>query len=53
VSEVALEAGIPMEEAKKQLDALVAKGFAELRTRRNGSQAYIIPDFLEGPLEGF
>jgi hypothetical protein len=53
VSEVALEAGISMDEAKRQLDDFAAKGFAELRTRRNGSQAYIIPDFLEGPLEGF
>jgi predicted transcriptional regulator len=53
VSDLALEAGIPMDEAKKQLDDFVAKGFAELRTRKNGSQAYIITDFLEGPLEGF
>jgi hypothetical protein len=53
VSDVALETGISMEEAKKQLDDMVTKGFAELRTRTNGSQAYIIPDFLEGPLEGF
>ena len=38
---------------KKQLDDFVAKGYAELRTRSNGSQAYIILDFLEGPLAGF
>jgi Fic family protein len=53
VSDVALGAEISMEEAKRQLDDFVAKGFAELRTRRNGSQAYIIPDFLEGLPEGF
>jgi hypothetical protein len=45
---LALEAGIPMNEAKRQLDEFVEKGFAELRTRKNGSQAYIITDFLEG-----
>jgi hypothetical protein len=51
VSDVALGAGIPMEEAKRQLDDFVAKGFAELRSRSNGSQFYIIPDFLEAPPE--
>jgi len=53
VSGVALETGLSIEEAKKLLDDFVAKGYAELRTRSNGAQAYIIPDFLEGPLEGF
>jgi len=53
VSDVALEAGIPIEEAKKQLNDFVAKGYAELRTRANGSQVYVIPDFLEEPLGGF
>jgi len=53
VSDVALGAGISMTEAKKHLDDMVARGFAELRTRKNGSQAYIIPDMLDGPLEGF
>jgi len=53
VGEVALETGFSMEEAKKQLDDLVARGYAELRTRSNGSQVYVIPDFLEEPLGGF
>jgi hypothetical protein len=53
VSDVALGAEISMDEAKKQLDDFAAKGFAELRTRSNGSQVYIIRDFLEGPPEEF
>ena len=55
VSEVALGANIPIEEAKKYLEALVAKGFAELRVRRSGSLVYVIPDMLDKdePLEDF
>jgi hypothetical protein len=53
VSLVALETGFSLEEAKNHLYDLVTKGFAELRIRNNGSQIYIIPDFLDEPLEGF
>jgi len=53
IGEVALETCFFIEEAKKQLDDLAAKGYAELRTRSNGSQVYIIPDFLEEPPGGF
>ena len=55
VSEVAMGAGIPMEEAKKLLDALVSKGFAELRVRKSGSLVYVIPDMMDKdePLEDF
>jgi len=55
VSDVALEANIPIEEAKKYLDALVSKGFAELRVRKGGSLVYVIPDMLDKdePLEDF
>ncbi|MDR2767292.1 MAG: TM2 domain-containing protein [Treponema sp.] len=51
--EFALEAEISIEEAKKQLDALVNKGFAELRVRRSGSIVYVIPEFADAdsPLE--
>jgi TM2 domain-containing membrane protein YozV len=54
-SEVALEANIPIEEAKKDLDALTAKGFAELRVRRSGSLVYTIPELMNSdePLEDF
>ena len=55
VSEVALGAGIPIEEAKKNLETLVSKGFAELRVRKSGSLVYAIPDMVDKdePLEDF
>ena len=55
VSELALGADIPIEEAKKLLDALVTKGFAELRVRKSGSLVYVIPDMADKdePLEDF
>ena len=55
VSEVALGADIPIDEAKKILDTLVSKGFAELRVRKSGSLAYVIPDMADKdePLEDF
>ena len=46
-SEVALSANISMEEAKKDLDALVSKGFAELRVRQSGTLVYTIPDMMD------
>ena len=53
ISEVALNASIPMEEAKKNLDTLVSKGFAELRVRKSGTLVYVIPDMADKdePLE--
>jgi hypothetical protein len=55
VSEVALGADIPIDEAKKILDALVSKGFAELRVRKSGSLVYVITDMADKdtPLEDF
>ena len=55
VSEVALGADIPIEEAKKILEALVSKGFAELRVRKSGSIVYVITDMADKnePLEDF
>ena len=54
-SEVALAANISIEEAKKDLDALVSKGFAELRVRKSGTLVYAIPDIMDKdePLEDF
>jgi hypothetical protein len=54
-SEVALEANIPLETAKKDLDALVTKGFAELRVRKSGTLVYTLPEFMDSdsPLEDF
>ena len=45
-SEVALDAGIPIDEAKQQLDTLVSKGFAEIRVKKSGVITYCFPDFL-------
>jgi len=55
VSDVALGAEIPMDEAKKLLDTLVDRGFAELRVRKSGSLVYVIPDMIDKdePLEDF
>ena len=54
-SEVALGADISIEDAKKDLDALVSKGFAELRVRKSGTLVYTIPDLMDSdePLEDF
>ena len=55
VSDVAIAADIPMEEAKKLLESMVSRGFAELRVRKSGSLVYVIPDMLDKdePLENF
>ena len=55
VSEVALGAHVSIDEAKKLLDALTTKGFAELRVRKSGSLVYVIPDLADKdePLEDF
>jgi len=54
-SDVALAANISMDIAKKDLDALVTKGFAELRVRKTGALVYAIPDMMDKdePLEDF
>jgi len=53
-SELALSANISMEDAKKDLDAMVSKGYAELRVRQSGSLVYTIPDLMDSdePLVG-
>ena len=55
VSELALGADIPMEEAQKHLETLVLKGYAELRVRKSGTLVYVIPDMADKdePLEDF
>jgi hypothetical protein len=44
-----------MDEAKKVLDTLVNKGFAELRVRKTGTLVYTLPELMdaESPLEDF
>jgi predicted transcriptional regulator len=46
-SELALAANISMEIAKRDLDAMVTKGFAELRVRQSGALVYAIPDLMD------
>jgi len=54
-SEVALAANISIDDAKKDLDALVTKGYAEMRVRKSGSLVYVIPDLMDSneELESF
>ena len=52
-AEVALEGDISIEEAKQALEKLVAAGHAEMRIRKSGVIAYVIPEFLEGSEEQF
>jgi TM2 domain-containing membrane protein YozV/predicted transcriptional regulator len=54
-SEVALAANISIDQAKKDLDALVSKGIAELRVRRTGTLVYTLPEMMDRdePLEDF
>jgi len=52
-TEVALEANIPLEDAKKALETLVSQGFAELRVRKSGTLVYTLPEIMDSdsPLE--
>lgn len=50
-SEVALEGDVSIEEAKRDLDKLVTKGFAEMRVSKSGTIVYIFPDFVADPAE--
>jgi hypothetical protein len=56
-SEVALEANVSLDDAKKHLDQLVSKGFAEVRVSKAGKLLYVFPDFTteetESRLEDF
>jgi predicted transcriptional regulator len=54
-TEVALGANVSIEEAKKHLETLVSKGFAEIRVRKSGAIVYTLPELMDGdsPLEDF
>jgi hypothetical protein len=45
--EVALGSNISLDDAKKALDTLVNKGFAELRVRKSGTLVYVLPEFRD------
>ena len=46
-SEVALEAGVSLDEAKDVLEKLADKGFAEVRVKKSGLIVYVIPDLAD------
>lgn len=50
-SEVALDADISLDDAKKNLEQLVSRGFAEVRVNRNGTLVYVFPDFATDDTE--
>lgn len=47
ISDVALEANISTDDAKKYLEIFVSKGIAELRIKKNGAIVYVIIELLE------
>lgn len=47
-AEVALEGDVSIDEAKKDLDKLTSKGFAEMRVTKSGTIVYVFPDLLAG-----
>jgi hypothetical protein len=51
-AEVALEGDISIEEARKNLDKLASKGFAEMRVKESGTIVYCFPEFMHDD-EGF
>ncbi|MDR3276201.1 MAG: TM2 domain-containing protein [Treponema sp.] len=55
VTEVALEADLSLDDARKQLDSMVSRGFAEIRVRKTGTLVYTLPEFMDrdAPLEDF
>ena len=55
VSEVALAANIPIDDAKRHLENLVSKGIADIRVRKTGALVYVMPDIMDRdePLEDF
>ena len=50
-AEVALEADISLDEAKKNLEQLVSKGFAEVRVSKSGNLVYMFRDFSTDDVE--
>jgi predicted transcriptional regulator len=54
-AEVALAANIGIDEAKKELDAMLSKGHVEMRVRKSGTIVYVLPDMMDsdGELESF
>jgi TM2 domain-containing membrane protein YozV len=51
--QVALEGKIPIDDAKRELDKLLAGGSADIRVRKNGSMVYVINGFSQEPESSF
>jgi predicted transcriptional regulator len=47
ISDVALEANIPVDDAKKELEVLANKGIAEVRVKKTGALVYVVNEYLE------
>jgi TM2 domain-containing membrane protein YozV len=47
VSDLALEANISVDDAKKDLEILMNKGFAEMRVTKTGAIVYVIREYLK------
>jgi hypothetical protein len=50
-AEVALSANVSIDEARKELDLMLSKGYAEMRVRKSGTIVYTIPDMMDGDSE--
>lgn len=52
-SEVALNSGMSLDDAKENLEKLVTKGFAEVKVTRGGKIVYLFSDFYRGTGDEF
>jgi TM2 domain-containing membrane protein YozV len=46
-SEIVLETGVPLEQAKETLDSLVKRGFADIQVKKSGVIVYVFPEIVE------
>jgi TM2 domain-containing membrane protein YozV len=46
-SDVALAGNMTLDDAKKNLDAMVSKGYAEMRVRKSGTIVYTLPEMMD------
>ena len=51
VSDVALAANVPLDQAKNYLENLVKKGIVELRVRKTGAMVYVMQDFADAGVD--
>ncbi|MBN2051820.1 MAG: hypothetical protein JW760_15315, partial [Spirochaetales bacterium] len=46
---VALEGDLSIDDAKKHLDEMASRGYAEVKITRSGTMAYLFPEFVTDP----